>query len=110
MYVQKPGGSGYYRVDSYNPRTSEIVSRKHTQLSDIQESTALSYINEIPKKYSPGTVIADVPSSGTLANQRLQGQMILEVPVQTNPVPSSVTNAAREAGILIRDINGTIYR
>lgn len=110
VYVQQPGGTGYYRVDSYNPRAGEIVSRKHTQLADIQESTALGYVRELPSKYSPGTTIANVPSSGALAGQRLQGQMILEVPVQKNPVPQSVIDAARRDSILIRDVDGTIYR
>ena len=109
VYVNKPSGSGYYRVDSYNPRSGEIVSRKFTQFSDIQESTGIGYVNEFTRKYSPGTTIADVPSSGSLAGQRLQGQMILEVPVQTRPIPQGVLDAANDAGVIIRDINGRIY-
>jgi hypothetical protein len=109
VYVVNPDGNGYYRVDSYNPRTGEIVSRKYTQLSEVQEATGVKYINELAKKYSPGTVIADVPSSGWLAGQRLQGQMILEVPVQTNPIPKAVLDAANQKGIIIRDINGKVY-
>lgn len=111
VYVNKPDGDGYFRLDSYNPNTGEIVSRKHTQLSDIQESTAVNYINEIQKKYPVGAKIADVPTNvqNGLAGQRLQGQYILEVPVQKNPVPQSVIDAANDAGVLIRDINGTVY-
>ena len=40
LYVNKPNGNGYYRVDSYNPATGEIVSRKFTQFADITEATA----------------------------------------------------------------------
>ncbi len=111
VYVEKPGGgSVYYRLDSYNPETGEIVSRKFTQLSDIQPQTAASYINEIPKKYPAGATIANVPSSGNLAGQRLEGNYILEVPVQTRPVPQSVIDAADNAGVVIRDPTGKVYR
>jgi hypothetical protein len=109
VYIDKADGSGYYRVDSYNPRTGEIVSRKHTQLSDVTEQTATNYVKEVPQKYPPGAKIADVPSSGNLSGQRLQGQMILEVPPQKAPVPKSVLDAANDAGVLIRDTSGRIY-
>jgi len=100
---------GYFRLDSYNPDSGEIVSRKFTQLSDIQESTANSYINEIPSKYPVGATVADVPSSGTLAGSTLHGQYVLEVPPQVNPVPQGVLNSANQAGVLIRDTNGHVY-
>ncbi|MBI1831876.1 MAG: hypothetical protein HYR84_10550 [Planctomycetes bacterium] len=100
---------GYYRLDSYNPQTGEIVSRKLTQFAEIDRRTALQYINELARKYPPGTIIADVPSSGPLAGQALRGRMILEVPVQTAPIPQSVIDAANRRGILIRDIDGRIY-
>jgi len=109
VYISKPGGTGYYRLDSYNPAAGEIVSRKYTQLADIQPETALGYINEIPSKYPTGGAIANVPSSGQLSGQLLQGQYILEVPVQARPIPPSVLDAANRAGVLIRDVNGRIY-
>ncbi|MGL6094837.1 MAG: polymorphic toxin-type HINT domain-containing protein, partial [Fimbriiglobus sp.] len=109
IYVARPDGEGYYRLDSYNPRTGEIISRKYTQLSDVTEATGVAYINELANKYPPGTVIADVPSSGTLAGQRLRGQMILEVPVQTTPIPRTVLDVATQKRIVIRDINGKVY-
>jgi hemagglutinin/hemolysin family protein len=58
----------YVRLDSYNPRTKEIVSRKCTQLSEISEGTAIRYLKELKAKYSPGAVIADVPSNRVGAN------------------------------------------
>jgi len=108
IYIDKPGG-GYTRLDSYNPDTGEIVSRKLTQLSGVQEQTAVNYVNEIPSKYPIGSTIADVPSSGNLAGETLSGQYILEVPPQTSPVPQSVLDAASEAGVTIRDTNGVTY-
>lgn len=108
VYVEKPSG-GYVRLDSYDPETGEIVSRKFTQFSEIQESTGEAYVNELATKYPPGSTIANVPSSGPLAGQQLQGQMILEVPVQNGPIPQSVLDAANEQGIIIRDTNGTVY-
>jgi filamentous hemagglutinin len=109
VYVNKPSGDGYFRLDSYNPTAGEIVSRKFTQFSDIQESTAIGYINEISAKYPVGATVADVPSSGTLAGTTLQGQYVLEVPVQVSPVPQGVIDAANNAGVVIRDTNGHIY-
>ncbi|WP_244192379.1 VENN motif pre-toxin domain-containing protein [Pseudomonas rhodesiae] len=79
VYIQRPDGNGYYRVDSYNPIKGEIVSRKFTQLS---EATAKSYISEAITKYPSGATIAKFPSSGSLGGQKLQGTVILEVPPQ----------------------------
>ena len=31
----------YVRLDSYNPHTGEIVSRKYTQLNEVSEETAI---------------------------------------------------------------------
>lgn len=56
-----------------------------------------------------GATIARVPSSRSLAGQTLQGQHILEVPVQVKPVPQSVIDAANRAGVLIRDVNGKVH-
>lgn len=66
-------------------------------------------LNEIPTKYGPGTKIADVPTSGNLAGQPLQGQMYLEVPPQNAPIPPSVLDAARKANVVIRDTQGRVY-
>ena len=108
----------YVRLDSYNPKTKEIVSRKYTQLSEISEKTAIGYLKELLEKYSPGSVIADVPSNRVGANAGifeenegniLKGQMILEVPVQEEPVPERVLDYANEHRIKIRDTNNKIY-
>jgi uncharacterized Zn-binding protein involved in type VI secretion len=109
VYIDSPKGSGYTRLDSYNPATGEIVSRKFTQLSEIQEKTAIGYVNEIGAKYPVNATVADVPSSGDLAGLPLLGQHYLEVPVQLRPIPQAVLNAAERADVTIRDINGTIY-
>jgi len=107
------------RLDSYNPRAKEIVSRKRTQLWRISEETAIGYLKELSEKYSPGSVIADVPSNRVGANagifeenggKTLRGQMILEVPVQEEPVPENVLRYAAKEKIKIRDTEGTIYR
>jgi hypothetical protein len=108
VYVEKPAG-GYYKVVSYNPRSGEIVSRKFTQLSEVQEATGIKYVNELASKFTPGAKIANVPTSGNLAGQSLQRQMNLEVPVQTKPIPQAVIDAANQKGIIIRDINGKVY-
>ena len=110
LYVNKPNGNGYYRVDSYNPATGEIVSRKFTQFADITEATATSYIREAVNKYPAGATIANVPSSGKLAGSQMDGSNILEVPPQMKPIPQSVLNAAKQADVIIRDTNGKVYK
>ena len=109
----------YVRLDSYNPHTGEIVSRKYTQLSEVSEETAIRYLKELSDKYAPGSVIADVPSNRTGVNKgifelnqgdKLKGQMILEVPVQKKSVRESILKYARDNDIQIRDINGNVYR
>ena len=108
----------YVRLDSYNPHTGEIVSRKYTQLSEVSEETAIRYLKELSDKYAPGSVIADVPSNRTGVNKgifdvnqgdKLKGQMVLEVPVQGKVVPKRVIDYANKHYIKIRDINGKIY-
>lgn len=109
LYIQRPDGNGYYRVDSYNPVKGEIVSRKLTQFSEISEATAKSYISEATVKYPAGATIAKVPSSGSLGGQKLQGTVILEVPPQKGVIPQSVLDSANKAGVIIRDTNGKVY-
>ena len=108
----------YVRLDSYNPHTGEIVSRKYTQLSEVSEETAIRYLKELSDKYAPGTKIADVPSNISGANagifkenrgRTLHGQMILEVPVQKKPIPQNVINYADKLRIKIRNTNNKLY-
>lgn len=54
---------------------------------------------------SPNSAISTVPSSGGLAGQDIQGQMIWEVPVPMDPVPQTVLGAATHLGMLLRDAN-----
>ena len=72
-------------MDSYDPQIGEIVSRKKTQLYEVSEETAIRYLKELEDKYSPGSIIADVPSNKTGLNKDifelngdnvLRGQMI----------------------------------
>jgi filamentous hemagglutinin len=112
VYINKPGGGKtYYRLDGYDPIKGEIVSRKSTQFGDITENTGVAYINEVGAKYPVGATIANVPSNvkNGLAGGTLKGQLILEVPVQVKPIPLKVLNAAQNAGVSIRDINGKVY-
>ena len=108
----------YVRLDSYNPHTGEIVSRKYTQLSEVSEETAIRYLKELSDKYAPGSIIADVPSNRTGVNKgifelnqgdKLKGQMILEVPVQKKPIPQNVINYADKLRIKIRNTNNKLY-
>jgi hypothetical protein len=117
IYIEKPTAkSGKVRLDSYNPATGEIVSRKYTQLAEIKPETAKSYINELKNKYPPGARVAEVPSqrkgsghqNSGLAGQNLDGEMILEVPVQKGEIPQSILEYADKRDVTIRDQNGKI--
>jgi hypothetical protein len=95
------------RLDSYTPG-EEIVSRKHTQLSEIEPRTAHGYLDEIVSKYEPDTVIRS-NKYPDLDGKVLQGDMILEVPVQDSPVPANIIEHAQELDIAIRDVTGHVY-
>ncbi|WP_289997663.1 hypothetical protein [Photorhabdus laumondii] len=86
------------------------MSRKHTQFSEIKEMTAFNYIREAVSKYPSGATIANVPSSGGLAGNELKGNIFLEVPPQTKPIPQSILDEAKKSKVIIRDINGKIYQ
>jgi hypothetical protein len=105
--------SGYARLDTYDQRTREIISRKYARLWAINERTAKRYIDELATKYRPGTMIADVPSSRlrALDGEELMGQMVLEIPLQIADVPRDIVNYARQRRppIVIRDEFGREY-
>ncbi len=68
------------RLDSYDPISREIVSRKATDLGNIQFSTFENYLREMHQKYAAGTVIRSNKYPG-IDGQVLQGQQILEIPL-----------------------------
>ncbi|MBG9795714.1 hypothetical protein ABD76_25930 [Paenibacillus dendritiformis] len=105
----KEVGGKKFVVDSYVPN-KEIVSRKFTQLSEVKESTAISYVRELAQKYSSGSKISNGPfNPNALKGGRLKGELILEIPVQNKPIPQSVLDEATKNKITIRDINGKEY-
>jgi hypothetical protein len=114
VHVEPKSERGQYpRVDSYVPG-EEIVSRKHTQLANVAEKTAIGYLRELANTYGPSTIVADTPTNrrdlgDDAIGQPMDGDMVLEVPVQQNGVPPAVLAEARRLGIIIRDENGHIY-
>lgn len=114
VHVEPRSDKGQYpRVDSYVPGEG-IVSRKHTQLADVQEKTAIGYLRELANTYGPGTIVADTPTNrrdlgDDAIGLPMDGDMILEVPVQQNGVPPAVLAEARRLGIIIRDENLHAY-
>ena len=84
----------------------------------MSDETAIRYLKELEDKYSPGSIIANVPSNISKSNAGifkankgnvLNGQMILEVPKQYEAVPKKVIDYANLKGIKIRDTNNHIY-
>jgi hypothetical protein len=108
------GKSGITRLDSYTFRNgpAEIVSRKNRQLAELSLAEVRKDLREFEKKYAVGMPIADTPKNRALGieDDLLTGTYILEVPVQTRPVPQAVLDYARERYITIRDVEGNIYR
>ena len=76
---------------------ADIVSRKNTQLAEVEVATGIGYLNELSEKYKPGTKIPNTAKNVQLkiAGQRLSGPQILEVPVQTAPVPKKLLDKAK---------------
>ena len=79
---------------------------------------AIKCLKELEEKYAPGSIIADVPSNKTGVNRDifrenkgniLDGQMILEVPVQEEKISPKVLDYAKKHRIKIRDIKGKFY-
>jgi hypothetical protein len=58
----------------------EIISRKATDLDDIQLSTFETYLNEMNQKYAPGTSINAPKYGDDLKGKVLEGNLILEIP------------------------------
>ena len=95
------------------------MSRKYTQFDEVSEETAIRYLKELEEKYTPGSIIADVPSNKTGSNEKifelngdnvLRGQMILEVTVQKKAeMPPNVLKYANDHRIKIRDIKDKYY-
>ena len=71
------------RLDSYIPPSNgnvgEIISRKATNLEEIELTTFESYLKEMQTKYAAGTKIRS-NKYPALDGQTLQGKQILEIP------------------------------
>ncbi|MDM5186433.1 hypothetical protein QUF99_03125 [Bacillus sp. DX4.1] len=67
------------RLDSYNPRKGEIVSRKATDLADIDIKTFEKHLKEMKDKYAVGTKIRS-NKYREIDGQLLEGKQILEIP------------------------------
>ena len=91
------------RLDSYDPVSGEIISRKATDLDKITESTYRGYLSEINEKYSVGTVIRS-DKYPQLDGLKLEGQYILEIPA-SNATISNIQHykdIANEYGVILR--------
>ena len=80
-----PAKHKYVRLDSYDPQIGEIGSRKKTLLYEVSEETAIRYLKKLEDKYSPGSIIAEIPVKMSSANASIfkekkgrtpRGQMI----------------------------------
>ncbi|MEU6773924.1 PrsW family intramembrane metalloprotease [Streptomyces sp. NPDC046759] len=100
-------------LDSYRPG-KEIVSRKQTQIWKIKPDTFRNYLREINQKYKAGTKIPDTPKARReypqLIGKPLKGKYYLEVPVQSQPVPEWALREAADHNVIIRDVQGFVYR
>lgn len=74
------------RLDSYVPPSlsdtgrGKIISRKATDLEDIQEATFRKYLAEFESKYSRGTKINSPKYGDELKGEILKGDYYLEIP------------------------------
>ena len=111
----------YVRLDAYNDLTNppQIISRKHTQFSEIKTETAKGYIDELVTKYKPGMVGANVKSNtaGTnlnktnigMANQAITGDQVLQVPTQKKGgIPKEIMDYAELHGVDIVEVPSSV--
>ena len=68
------------RLDSYDEIKGEIVSRKATDLENIELSTFESYLREMKNKYPEGMKIRSDKYKKELDGKILKGKQILEIP------------------------------
>lgn len=84
LNLKLPDGSNV-RVDSYVPASQSptgkgmIISRKATDLIDIEESTFRKHLQELKSKYAPGTLIRS-DKFPRFDGQTIQGKQYLEIP------------------------------
>ena len=67
------------RLDSYDEISGEIISRKATDLENIDISTFESYLKELKNKYAEGTIIRS-NKYPEIDGKPLKGKQILEIP------------------------------
>ncbi|GAA4283585.1 hypothetical protein GCM10022261_11160 [Brevibacterium daeguense] len=98
----------YNRVDGYFPGSEIIELKPSLQLANASE--ARQALRQLAGKYGPGTEIPDIPSTreAGLAGGQLDGDLVLEVPVQNGPVPQSVLDEADRLNVTIRDAEGNV--
>jgi RsiW-degrading membrane proteinase PrsW (M82 family) len=100
------------KFDAYLPHRA-IVSRKFSQLGQVVPETAIGYLLEALRGFTPGDVLADTPYNRsnfrTLVGTKLRGEVRLEAPVQETPIPAEVLEAAEQLGVVIVDEAGTVY-
>ncbi|AEV68228.1 Protein of unknown function (DUF1557) [Acetivibrio clariflavus DSM 19732] len=92
------------RLDSYDPYKGEIVSRKATDLEEIQLSTFEGYLREMQYKYKPGTKIRS-NKYPEIDGQLLTGKLILEIPdsnLNFSEIQDYIDLAKNKYGIEIR--------
>ena len=77
------GSARRFRLDSYN-HGSEIVSRKATDLANIQQSTFEGYLKELVNKYPNGAKIVTPGSAPVINGQLLSGNFKLEIPASNS--------------------------
>ncbi len=120
-YAEVRTNEGYY-IDSYDPG-EKIVERKFTQFEKIKEETALRYLRETARKYSPEPpkVISGTPANKrmeqegmaggkpSIVGRRIEGKVVLEVPVQESkkPFPRYIVDEAKKLNIQVCDTAGT---
>ncbi len=99
---------GGKRVDSYRPpkdgNRGEIVSRKATDLGDIQLSTFEKYLDELKVKYAPGKAINAPKYGNDLKGKVLEGDLYLEIPDSNLSLPDlqPYKDMAKTKGITLR--------
>jgi hypothetical protein len=103
----------YYRLDTLLAKGPsgfpEIVSRKFTQISEIKPETAKGYVDELLRKYKPGSTINN-PAKGTPSKIPDDAIQVMQIPAQkvdvSDPKLKEFLQYAKRKGVIVRDEAG----
>ena len=117
-YREEESGLCYAQARNYDPISGRFIGedkvRGITLFPQTQNHYVYCFSNPLimvdVDGYWPSVILTNSPFNAKgIRGTVLKGDLILEVPVQNEPVPQSVIDTANTKGITIRDVTGKVY-